>query len=84
MFRVIIIIPLLPGFEGDIGSSYSSLLAVLHWTMRSISNGPHSLLENLKKNGVKNPENYIIFCSLRNHDELAGKLVKNNFFFIFF
>lgn len=77
MFRVIIIIPLLPGFEGDIGNTYSSLLAVLHWTMISISSGPYSLFENLKLNGVNNPEHYITFCSLRNHDELAGKLVRN-------
>lgn len=43
--------------------------------MLSISNGPHSLLENLKLNNVDNPGQYLSFCSLRNHDELAGKLV---------
>uniref|UniRef100_A0A915ED17 Phospholipase n=1 Tax=Ditylenchus dipsaci TaxID=166011 RepID=A0A915ED17_9BILA len=37
-FRVFVMIPLLPGFEGDISStSYSALLAVLHWTLLSIS-----------------------------------------------
>jgi hypothetical protein len=34
VFRVYILVPLLPGFEGKINSTdYSALLAVLHWTM---------------------------------------------------
>lgn len=75
-FRVYITIPLLPGFEGDIGANYSALLAVLHWTMLSISKGPHSLIENLMMNGVSDPWDYISFTSLRNWDELCGKLVR--------
>lgn len=70
-------IPLLPGFEGDIGSSqYSSLLAVLNWTYRSVSQGPYSLLYNLRAKGVDDPAKYILFGSLRTHDVLRDKLVK--------
>ncbi|KAL7071209.1 hypothetical protein ACQ4LE_009433 [Meloidogyne hapla] len=75
-FRVFVLIPLLPGFEGDIGAtSYSALLAVLHWTMLSISKGEHSMVENLRKGGVDNVQKYISFCSLRTWDLLCGKLV---------
>ncbi|CAD5212970.1 unnamed protein product [Bursaphelenchus okinawaensis] len=75
-FRVYVLIPLLPGFEGDLGSgNYSALMAVLHWTLISISKGPHSLMENLKMNGIEKPFDYVSFCSLRTHDELCGKLV---------
>lgn len=75
-FRVYIVLPLLPGFEGRINSTeYSALLAVMHWTMRSISQGPHSLLENLKKAGIDNPTKYVNFCSLRTYDELNNRLV---------
>lgn len=76
VFRVFILLPLLPGFEGKINSTdYSALLAVLHWTMRSIGQGPYSLLENLKKGGVEDPFKYIGFFSLRTYDELNNKLV---------
>ncbi|KAL3120771.1 hypothetical protein niasHT_008063 [Heterodera trifolii] len=75
-FRVFVLIPLLPGFEGDIGAtSYSALLAVLHWTMLSIAKGDHSLIQNLQRAGVENVQNYISFCSLRTHSQLYGKSV---------
>lgn len=75
-FRVFVLIPLLPGFEGDIGAtSYSALLAVLHWTMLSIAKGEHSLVEQLRKSGVTNIQEYISFCSLRTWDKLCDKLV---------
>uniref|UniRef100_A0A915LU94 Phospholipase n=1 Tax=Meloidogyne javanica TaxID=6303 RepID=A0A915LU94_MELJA len=75
-FRVFILIPLLPGFEGDIGAtSYSALLAVLHWTMLSIAKGEHSMVENLRLAGVDNVQKYISFCSLRTWDLLCGKMV---------
>jgi phospholipase D1/2 len=75
-FRVYIMVPLLPGFEGDIkNSQYSALLAVLHYTYLSISRGPHSLLECLKQANVEDPWKYISITGLRTHDELVGKLV---------
>ena len=69
-------VPLLPGFEGDIkNSQYSALLAVLHYTYLSISRGPHSLLECLKQANISDPWKYISFTGLRTYDELVGKLV---------
>ena len=75
-FRVYVLVPLLPGFEGDLkNTQYSALLAVLHYTYLSISRGPHSLLECLKDAGVTDPWKFISFGALRTYDELCGKLV---------
>uniref|UniRef100_A0A7E4VB52 Phospholipase n=1 Tax=Panagrellus redivivus TaxID=6233 RepID=A0A7E4VB52_PANRE len=74
-YRVYIMIPLLPGFEGDLKNlQYSALLAVLHFTYLSISRGPHSLMECLKKAGVDDPWRYVSFNGIRTYDELCGKL----------
>ncbi|WKX95036.1 hypothetical protein Q1695_011916 [Nippostrongylus brasiliensis] len=74
-FRVYIMIPLMPGFEGNVGApGGSSLQAVLHWTYVSLSRGPNSLFERLKAH-VPNPHDYISVASLRTHDILCGKLV---------
>ncbi|VDN60541.1 unnamed protein product [Dracunculus medinensis] len=74
-FRVYILVPLLPGFEGDVGTpGGSALTAVLNWTYLSLSRGPNSLLENLKK-VVPDPMKYISVNSLRTYDILCGKLV---------
>ncbi|KAK0393419.1 hypothetical protein QR680_000203 [Steinernema hermaphroditum] len=75
-YRVYVLVPLLPGFEGDVASTAgSSLQAVLNWTYRSVSRGPNSLIENLKQRGVDDPWKYICFSSLRTHDILNGRLV---------
>lgn len=74
-FRVYIMIPLMPGFEGNVGApGGSALQAVLHWTYMSLSRGPNSLFERLKPH-VPNPHDYISVGSLRTYDMLCGKLV---------
>ncbi|CDW58921.1 phospholipase D1, partial [Trichuris trichiura] len=74
-FRVYVLLPLLPGFEGQVGTTGGSALqAVLYWTYQSISKGPHSLLENLSRE-IEDPSQYIIFCSLRTHGVLLDKMV---------
>uniref|UniRef100_A0A158P5Z9 Phospholipase n=1 Tax=Angiostrongylus cantonensis TaxID=6313 RepID=A0A158P5Z9_ANGCA len=74
-FRVYIMVPLMPGFEGNVGApGGSSLQAVLHWTYQSLSRGPNSLFERVKA-VVPNPHNYISVASLRTNDILCGKLV---------
>ncbi|KFD56520.1 hypothetical protein M514_02624 [Trichuris suis] len=74
-FRVYVLLPLLPGFEGQVGTTGGSALqAVLYWTYQSISKGPHSLLENLSRE-IEDPSEYIIFCSLRTHGILLDKMV---------
>uniref|UniRef100_A0A1I8ECW6 Phospholipase n=1 Tax=Wuchereria bancrofti TaxID=6293 RepID=A0A1I8ECW6_WUCBA len=74
-FRVYIMVPLLPGFEGDIGApGGSALQAVLHWTYKSLSRGPDSLIESLKR-FVPDPMEYIHIGSLRTYEILSGKLL---------
>nr|NP_001137610.1 phospholipase D, isoform F [Drosophila melanogaster]ACL83064.1 phospholipase D, isoform F [Drosophila melanogaster] len=70
-FRVYVIMPLLPGFEGDVGGSTGiAVRAITHWNYASISRGRTSILTRLQEAGIANPENYISFHSLRNHSFL--------------
>ncbi|XP_039258674.2 phospholipase D1-like isoform X3 [Styela clava] len=73
-FRVYIVMPLIPGFEGDISDSSKSLAiqAVLDWQYRSMNRGDGSLMGDLTKQGV-NCSNYVSFCGLRTHSELENK-----------
>ncbi|XP_013417793.1 phospholipase D1 isoform X3 [Lingula anatina] len=74
-FRVYVVLPLLPGFEGKIGDTTGAALrTVTHWNYQSICRGGKSLLERLLKH-MTDPFKYISFYGLRNHDVLNGKLV---------
>ncbi|XP_060219291.1 phospholipase D zeta 1-like isoform X3 [Lycium barbarum] len=71
-FRVIIVIPLLPGFQGgldDIGAA--TVRALMHWQYRTICKGNNSILHNL--NALLGPEtrDYISFYGLRTHGQLS-------------
>ncbi|CAD8051895.1 unnamed protein product [Paramecium primaurelia] len=67
-FKVIVFVPLLPGFEGEIDQSNSAVLKVqLHFEYQTISRGGKSIIETLKQDGIK-PENYIQFFGLRQHE----------------
>jgi len=47
-FRVYVLLPLLPAFEGEIGTSTGTAIqAVVHWNYSSICRGGNSLLERL-------------------------------------
>ena len=75
-FRVIIFIPLLPGFAGNVQES-STLQIILKFTYKAISrNNGLSLIEKLRELlDEKDPNlfrKYIAFFSLRNHDKLNG------------
>ena len=51
-FRVYVVMPLLPAFEGQLGTSTGlSIQAVIHWNYQSIAHGGTSLLERLAKIG---------------------------------
>jgi hypothetical protein len=51
-FRIYVNMPLMPGFEGQLGATGASALqAVMYWTFQSISNGPNSLYHHLKQRG---------------------------------
>ena len=70
-FRVYILLPLLPAFEGDIaGDSGSGMRAIMYYQYQSISRGKNSLIYRLEMEGIQDWQNYIGFYSLRAHDEL--------------
>ncbi|XP_053566112.1 phospholipase D1 [Bombina bombina] len=75
-YRVYVITPLLPGFEGDISTGGGSALqAVMHFNYRTICRGENSIIGQLKAEIGNQWINYISFCGLRTHAELEGNLV---------
>lgn len=74
-FRVIVMIPLLPAFEGSVDDPTAAVLRVqLHYEYKTICRGKKSILSQLKEL-TPNPEKYIKFFSLRTHDKLQGQPV---------
>ncbi|XP_017292411.1 phospholipase D1-like isoform X1 [Kryptolebias marmoratus] len=74
-FRVFVVIPLSPGFEGDIKTaSGNAARTILHYTYRTINRGKASILSRLSEQ-IENWTEYITFCGLRTHSKLSGKLV---------
>ncbi|CAG9331727.1 unnamed protein product [Blepharisma stoltei] len=66
-FKVIVVIPLLPAFEGSVDDPAASVLRVqLYWEYQTICRGANSIYTQLKEK-VPNPEDYISFYSLRTH-----------------
>uniref|UniRef100_A0A3B4CRX2 Phospholipase n=1 Tax=Pygocentrus nattereri TaxID=42514 RepID=A0A3B4CRX2_PYGNA len=75
-FRVYVVTPLLPGFEGDISTGGGNALqAVMHFNYRTMNRGDKSIISQLKKEMGDQWMNYISFCGLRTHAELEGRLV---------
>ncbi|KAI7809286.1 phospholipase D1a [Triplophysa rosa] len=75
-FRVYVVTPLLPGFEGDITTGGGNALqAVMHFNYRTMNRGEYSIISQLKKELDDQWMNYISFCGLRTHAELEGRLV---------
>uniref|UniRef100_A0A8C8GVP4 Phospholipase n=1 Tax=Oncorhynchus tshawytscha TaxID=74940 RepID=A0A8C8GVP4_ONCTS len=83
-FRVYVVTPLLPGFEGDITTGGGNALqAVMHFNYRTMIRGEYSIISQLKKESkdihththLQWWMNYISFCGLRTHAELEGRLV---------
>ncbi|XP_035741996.1 phospholipase D2-like isoform X1 [Vespa mandarinia] len=76
IFRVFIVMPLLPGFEGEVGGpTGTALRAITHWNYASISRGRNSILNRLIEAGISDPSEYITFHGLRTHSMLNGTLV---------
>eukprot|EP01135_Chromosphaera_perkinsii_P010182 Nk52_evm48s2039 gene=Nk52_evmTU48s2039 len=74
-FKVVVAMPLLPAFEGEIGGKNAAAIqAVMHWQYRTISRGGNSLLEKLAAL-VPHPEDYIQFYGLRTYAEMPTKFV---------
>ena len=75
-FRVIIILPLLPGFEGEIDGSSASILKVqMHWQYATICRGGASIIETLQSEFRIDPDEYISFLSLRQHGKIGANPV---------
>ncbi|XP_077591614.1 phospholipase D1-like [Stigmatopora nigra] len=75
-YRVYVVTPLLPGFEGDISTGGGSAIqAIMHYNYRTMNRGDHSIISQLKKEMDDQWINYITFAGLRTHGELEGKLV---------
>uniref|UniRef100_UPI00398E7DEE phospholipase D1-like isoform X2 n=1 Tax=Pristiophorus japonicus TaxID=55135 RepID=UPI00398E7DEE len=75
-FRVYVVTPLMPGFEGDISTGGGTAIqAVMHFNYRTISRGEYSIIEQLKREMENLWINYFSVCGLRTHVELDGRLV---------
>ncbi|KAJ2809593.1 hypothetical protein H4S07_003175, partial [Coemansia furcata] len=67
-FRVIVLMPLMPAFEGDVNAAGAATLKlVMHWQYQAICRGDHSIAGQLAKEGI-NMHDYIRFFGLRTYD----------------
>ncbi|XP_034925825.1 phospholipase D zeta 1 isoform X2 [Populus alba] len=70
-FRVIIVIPLLPGFQGGVDDGgAASVRAIMHWQYRTICRGQNSVLHNLYDLLGPKTHDYISFYGLRAYGQL--------------
>lgn len=69
-FRVIIMIPAIPGFAGDLRlPAATGTRAIMDYQYRSICRGEHSIFEQVRKEGV-DPTQHIFVFNLRSYDRL--------------
>ncbi|XP_047961202.1 phospholipase D zeta 1 [Salvia hispanica] len=70
-FRVIVVIPLLPGFQGGVDDSgAASVRAIMHWQYRTICRGHKSIMHNLYELLGPKMHDYISFFGLRAYGRL--------------
>ncbi|KAK2614828.1 hypothetical protein N8I77_001626 [Diaporthe amygdali] len=69
-FRVIIMIPAIPGFAGDLRDDAAiGTRAIMDYQYKSICRGEHSIFEQVRKEGV-DPTQHIFIFNLRSYDRL--------------
>lgn len=69
-FRVIIMIPAIPGFAGDLRlPAATGTRAIMDYQYKSICRGEHSIFEQIRKEGV-DPTQHIFVFNLRSYDRL--------------
>ena len=69
-FRVIIVIPAIPGFAGDLrDDAATGTRAIMDYQYKSINRGETSIFGQLRKEGV-DPEKHIFVFNLRAYDRL--------------
>ncbi|KAG7030138.1 Phospholipase D zeta 1, partial [Cucurbita argyrosperma subsp. argyrosperma] len=70
-FRVIIVLPLLPGFQGGVDDNGAATVrALMHWQYRTISWEKTSILYRLNLLLGSKTQDYILFCGLRSYGRL--------------
>uniref|UniRef100_A0A8P4G3R9 Phospholipase n=1 Tax=Dicentrarchus labrax TaxID=13489 RepID=A0A8P4G3R9_DICLA len=76
-YRVFVVVPLLPGFEGDISAGGGNAIqAILHFTYRTMCRGEHSILSRLSESEFSASwTEYITLCGLRTHSQLSQSFV---------
>lgn len=81
-FRVYVVMPLLPAFEGNIRSQeLTNLHAVMHWQFASICRGRYSLFSALK-DVTDEPEKYVSFFGLRKYGIMPNGCVSTEQIYI--
>lgn len=69
-FRVIIVIPAIPGFAGDLRDDAAmGTRAIMDYQYKSIHRGEHSIFEQIRAQGV-DPKNHVFVFNLRSYDRL--------------
>lgn len=69
-YKIIVIIPAVPGFAGDLKDDASlGTRAIMEFQYNAINRGGHSIMEMIAKEG-HDPTEYIRFYNLRNYDRL--------------
>ncbi|XP_064418319.1 phospholipase D1 [Latimeria chalumnae] len=75
-YRVYVVTPLLPGFEGDMSTGGGNAIqAVMHFNYRTVCRGENSIISQLKVEMGDNWINYFSICGLRTHAEMEEKLI---------
>lgn len=69
-FRVIIVIPAIPGFAGDLRDDAAmGTRAIMDYQYKSIHRGEHSIFTQIQAQGV-DPKNHVFVFNLRSYDRL--------------
>ncbi|KIL00158.1 hypothetical protein PAXRUDRAFT_821948 [Paxillus rubicundulus Ve08.2h10] len=71
-FKVVVVIPELPGFAGNVKSE-TALKTIMAAQYRTINRGGHSIYEEIRKAGYE-PLDYIRFFHLRSYDRINAPL----------
>ena len=69
-FKIIVVIPAIPGFAGDLKDDGSlGTRAIMEFQYNSINRGGHSIMESITREGY-DPGEYVSFYNLRNYDRI--------------
>ena len=69
-FRVIIVMPAVPGFAGDLRTDAAAgTRAIMGYQYKSILRGEHSIFGRIEAEGV-NPRDYVFIFNLRSYDRI--------------